>query len=75
MTLSDILPTVSSRFRALLGARGFDPGPDLDVLASRCARSIMDEVFDLDHPSTESMIKWRVKAVLVEAVGHQEEKP
>jgi hypothetical protein len=72
--LTTILPSVSSRFRALLGACGLEPPPDIDALARKHARKLVEMGhLDLDHPSAEDMLFWRFKAALEEAIASNRE--
>lgn len=68
--LSTVLPSVASRFRALLGACGLEPPPDIDAVARKHARLIVAELgrLDLDHPSAEDMLFWRFKRAIEEAL-------
>jgi hypothetical protein len=68
--LATVLPSVASRFRALLGACGLEPAPDIDALARKHARKLVEMGhLDLDHPSAEDMLFWRFKAAIEEAIG------
>jgi hypothetical protein len=72
--LATVLPSVASRFRALLGACGLEPAPDIDALARKHARLAMEsEVLDLRHPSAEDVLFWRFKTALEEAIASNRE--
>jgi hypothetical protein len=76
--LATVLPSVASRFRALLGARDLDPPPDVYALALKHARRLLVDLehLDLDHPSIEDMLTWRFKAAIDEAIaGNRENMP